>query len=336
MAKLVDRELTKQIVVNGSYLYSAVILLWLALRYFFADAYWVLAIVNTSAFYCFAPLFLLLTPVILTRHKLAIGSLAIPLGVFLFLWGRLLIPAPPPSDSSPFLEIMTFNVLISNTNTEKLIHAITAARPDVVGFQELSPTTSQAIRAQLAEYYPYATFDESQPRGVGLMSRFPITAVDRFPFPPKDLALHAEIDWNGQPVHVFVVHLSANNIFDNQSLRGLPQLTRERYAQRADQVTRLEDLLDAIPDPVILLCDCNFTDTSEAYGRLSTRLQDSYKKPGWGTGHTLYTQAVPFRVQRVDYVWHSDHFIALRSFVGQDGGSDHRPVVSTLSFRGTK
>ncbi|HUM71641.1 MAG TPA: endonuclease/exonuclease/phosphatase family protein, partial [Chloroflexota bacterium] len=320
MGKIVNREAGNQLLVMAAQLYSGFILLWLVLRYFFADTFWPLAILNTSALYCFAPLLFLLTPALVFRHKLAVGTLVIPVTAFFLLWGSLLIPTLPPVGSSPSLRIMTFNVLISNTDMEKLIRAIAAGQPDVIGFQELGPRTTEAIRAHFADEYPYATFDETEPRGVGLMSRFPITAVHRFPFPPKDLALHAEVDWNGQPVHVFVVHLSANNIF-NHSLKAMPQLTRERYAQRADQVTRLEDLLDAISDPIILLCDCNFTDTSEAYGRLDTRLNDSYKKPGWGTGHTLYTQGVPFRVQRVDYVWHSEHFVALRSFVGQDGGS---------------
>ncbi|MCL4262077.1 MAG: endonuclease/exonuclease/phosphatase family protein [Anaerolineae bacterium] len=335
MGKVLNRESVNKLFVRGAQLYSGFILLWLFLRHFFADAHWVLAILNTSAIYCFVPLVFLIGPVIWNRQKWAFISLLFPIAAFFWFWGRLLIPAPSSASASPSLRIMTFNVLISNTNTDKLARAIAAARPDVIGFQELSPRTAPIIRAQFAEEYPYTTFDDAEVRGVGLMSRFPITAVYHFPFPPKDLALQAEVDWNGQPVHIFVVHLSANNIF-NHSLKVLPQLTRERYAQRADQVTRLEDLLDAISDPVILLCDCNFTDTSEAYGRLNTRLNDSYKKPGWGTGHTLYTRGIPFRVQRVDYVWHSDHFIALRSFVGQDGGSDHRPVVSTLSFRGSE
>lgn len=333
MGKIVNRESVNKIFFWGALVYSGFIVLWLALRSVFADAHWVLAILNTSALYCFAPLLFLAPPVIWSRHKGAIASLLVPVAAFFWLWGTLVIPSPTVAPATPSLRIMTFNVLISNTNTDKLARAIAAARPDVIGLQELSPRIAPIIRKRFAEEYPYTTFDEMDVHGVGLMSRFPITAVTRFPFPPKDLALHAEIDWNGQPIHVFVAHLSSNNLF-NHSLKTMPQLTRERYAQRADQVTRLEDLLDAISDPIILLCDCNFTDTSEAYGRLNTRLNDSYKKPGWGTGHTLYTRGIPFRVQRVDYVWHSDHFIALRSFVGQDGGSDHRPVVSTLSFRG--
>ncbi|NJN54896.1 MAG: hypothetical protein HC804_09150 [Anaerolineae bacterium] len=331
MNKINLRKLSGAWLPVAAQVYSGLILVWLLLRAVLWDAYWPIAIVNTAAFYCFVPLVLLLIPVVVSRHKQALGSLLIPGMAFLLFWGILLVPTSPAKRTSFSLRIMTFNVLVSNTASDKLTSSIKAEEPDVIGFQELGSVTIAALRSQLGNEYPYDTFDEFEPRGVGLMSRFPITAVAKFPFPPKDLALHALIDWDGQPVHVFVVHLSANNIFDN-SLISLPQLVQERYTQRADQVTRLQEQLAEIMEPVVLLCDCNFTDTSEAYGRLNSRLNDSYRRPGWGPGHTLYTKGIPFRVQRVDYIWHSPHFVSRASHVGQDGGSDHRPVISTLSL----
>lgn len=313
-------------------IYSGFILCWLLLRAVFSDAYWPLAMVNTAVFYCFVPLLFLWIPVLASRDRRAIMALMIPVIVFLFFWGALFLPAPSSAHSSQPLKMMTFNVLVSNKAGVELTNSITSAVPDVIGFQELSPTTIQALQTQLSTEYPHHTFDQFEPHGVGLMSRFPITAVTRVPFPPRDLALHAIIDWHGEPVHVLVAHLSANNIFDN-SLAVLPQLAHDRYAQRADQVSRLLAELALIDEPVVLLCDCNFTDTSEAYGRLRTQLHDSFKQAGWGFGHTLHTQIVPFRVQRVDYIWTSPHFAALDSTVGQNGGSDHHPVISTLSLQ---
>jgi endonuclease/exonuclease/phosphatase (EEP) superfamily protein YafD len=37
-------------------------------------------------------------------------------------------------------------------------------------------------------------------------------------------------------------------------------------------------------------------------------------------------------IQRIDYVWHSEEWIALEAFVGQDGHSDHLPIVAKLGF----
>jgi vancomycin resistance protein VanJ len=47
-------------------------------------------------------------------------------------------------------------------------------------------------------------------------------------------------------------------------------------------------------------------------------------------GHTLHPPQLPIPVQRIDYVWHSAEFIALEAFVGQEGGSDHLPMVAKL------
>lgn len=157
------------------------------------------------------------------------------------------------------------------------------------------------------------------------------TAVTKFPFPPQELAIQAIVDWNGQPLHIFVVHLSANNFFDNP-LAMLPQLAQERYGYRADQLSRLAEEVTAVSAPIILMCDCNMTDSSEAYAKMDSMLEDSFWQAGQGLGHTLYSKEIPFRVQRVDYVWYSDAFTAVDAIVGQHGESDHHPIISTLTL----
>jgi endonuclease/exonuclease/phosphatase family metal-dependent hydrolase len=38
-------------------------------------------------------------------------------------------------------------------------------------------------------------------------------------------------------------------------------------------------------------------------------------------------------VVRIDYVWHTRHFIATRAWVGGRTGSDHLPVIAELAWR---
>ncbi|HSM80067.1 MAG TPA: endonuclease/exonuclease/phosphatase family protein [Nodosilinea sp.] len=80
----------------------------------------------------------------------------------------------------------------------------------------------------------------------------------------------------------------------------------------------------------ILLCDCNMTDTSQTYAQLRSQLTDSFQQAGWGWGHTLRLGAIPWPVQRLDYVWHTADLRSLSARVGDSGGSDHYPVVVTL------
>ena len=131
MGKIANRESVNKIFYWGALVYSGFIVLWLALRSVFADAHWVLAILNTSALYCFVPLLFLAGPVIWSRHKWAITSLIVPVAAFFWLWGTLVIPAPTTAPTSPSLRIMTFNVLISNTDTDKLARAIAAEQQEM-------------------------------------------------------------------------------------------------------------------------------------------------------------------------------------------------------------
>lgn len=325
---------TKRIITSIILVYSGLILGWFVLRLIFFDSFWPLAIVNTTAVYCFVPLPLLFVAALLVRDKKSLAVLLVPLAAFLLLWGALLLPAfaNPQTLTERTLKAMSFNVLYSNKETDALIESVRSAAPDVIGLQELSPESIDAFKSELSQEYPYHTFDDFAPKGVGLMSRYPITAVSKFSFPPQELAIHAIVDWDGQPLHMFVVHLSANNFFDNP-LSMLPQLAQERYGYRENQITLLEEELTAVTDPIILMCDCNLTDSSEAYSRLDTLLDDSFWQAGQGLGHTLYPKDIPFRVQRIDYVWHSDEFIATDAFVGQHGQSDHYPTISTLTLK---
>ena len=60
---------------------------------------------------------------------------------------------------------------------------------------------------------------------------------------------------------------------------------------------------------------------------------DSFSEVGWGVGHTFYPPQLPFPIQRIDYVWHSEDFRATQAYVGEDGGSDHLPIVAKLRLR---
>ena len=316
--------------------YSLLVIFWLFSRWLLFDQAWPLAIINTTIFYFFVPLPILILAALYQRHKWAIVALGLPVGVFLFFWGALFLPNPSPSTGASAQEIiaMSYNVLFSNQTPGALATSIVSASPEVIGFQELTPQIIDSLGSSLSEIYPYGTFDLFEPQGVGLLSRYPILSANKFSFPPRDnLALHTIIDWEGQPVHIFVVHFSANNFFDN-SMAQLPQLALERYGQRANQITYLEKELSLIEEPIILMCDCNFTDTSEAYSRLNHVLNDSFRSAGWGFGHTLKPQGIPFRVQRIDYIWHNNNFAPINANVGLAGGSDHHPIISTLAYKG--
>jgi endonuclease/exonuclease/phosphatase (EEP) superfamily protein YafD len=318
-------------------LYTALFTLWVLLRILFFDRFWPLALVNTFAEYLFAPLPLLVLAAVLKRNWRLLVPLLIPSLTFTVVFGELFLPRPADYSTRRLpdhltIAIMSFNVLWSNTDYPAIAASVRAASPDIVGFQELHPENFNGVVRELEAEYPYHTSIPPEPSGgVGLFSRYPIESAEPFPLPPRNLSLHAIVDLDGQPVHVFVVHLSANN-FGLFPLDQFAALASDRYASRAAEAAQLETIIAPIPEPVIMLCDCNLTDTSQAYTQIGSFLTDSFRETGWGFGHTLIHPPYHFRTQRLDYVWHNTAFAATESIVGQDGGSDHLPVITKLSL----
>jgi endonuclease/exonuclease/phosphatase (EEP) superfamily protein YafD len=315
-------------------MYVVFIILWLVARLLFFDQFWLLALPNTVAEYLFVPLPILLLISIWKRNWISLAQLSIPLVIFTLMFGHLFWPPPSngTEEDKQAITLMSFNVLYSNKAYEVIADSIQSAGPDIVGFQEVRPAMAASIVKHLEAEYPYNTFQLLETGlSTGLLSKFPIESAEQFDLPPLDLALHTRVQVEEAEVHIFVVHLSPNNFFDHPTAEFV-RLVKERYGRREEETVQLRQMIQNLDGPVLLMCDCNMTDTSEAYARLDTVLDDSYSEAGWGMGHTLHPPQLPFPIQRIDYVWHSEEFEAKYAYVGQDGGSDHLPIVAKLKL----
>jgi endonuclease/exonuclease/phosphatase (EEP) superfamily protein YafD len=152
------------------------------------------------------------------------------------------------------------------------------------------------------------------------------------PDPPFERALLVRVRAGERPLTVIVAHLTPTNPLD-YGLEQLPATVAGRFARRADQAAALAAAARAANQPVIILCDCNLVPTSEAYTRLRVGLTDSFAAAGWGLRPTMLAPGLPMAAERVDYIWHTDHFQAIDALVGRDGGSDHLPAVARLGWR---
>ena len=315
-------------------IYVVFIILWMAARLLIFDQFWLLAMLNTVAEYLFVPLPILLFLSIWKRDRISLAQLCIPVLLFVLLFGHLFWPSSPNErgEDQRVITLMSFNVLYTNIAYAAIVDSIQSANPDVVGFQELTPTIAASIIEELKSDYPYNTFQLVDAKlGTAVLSKFPIEHAERFEMPPLDRALHTVVQMDGSKVHVIVVHLTHNNFF-GPSTTPLAALVKERYGYREKETIQLTQMIQDLDSPALLLCDCNMTDTSEAYARLDTVLGDSFSETGWGMGHTLLLPPLYLPTQRIDYIWHTEEFEAISAQVGQDGGSDHLPVVAKLKL----
>ncbi|MEM7334773.1 MAG: endonuclease/exonuclease/phosphatase family protein, partial [Chloroflexota bacterium] len=161
-----------------------------------------------------------------------------------------------------------------------------------------------------------------------ILSKYPLIEAKPFELMPRRMSMHAVLDVEGQPLHVIVLHLTPNQLGDLEG-QSLPARLRERFTIRSNEITELIIELQKIDAPVLVLCDCNFAETSQAYQRLHEHLNEVHRAIGWGFGKS---NGDPLAYQRVDYIWFSDS-LAPQSVRFEDAAaSDHKPIFATFQF----
>lgn len=307
-------------------IYTLALTGWFAARLLWFDTFWWLAMLNTAALGLFLPLPVLAALALWHRANTGL-LLLIPALLLGWLYAPLADRTPQTAPAGTPVRVMTLNLLYRNRNMAAVGDAARAYDIDMLGVQELARNRQRALEQALSFSHPYRAMHHSLTEaGVGLFSRYPIVSAQTFALPPRNLALHAVVDVHGQQVDVLVVHLSPNRAAKTLPWR-LPTVMSAHYATQASEVSAIVQELQQVRGPVLLLCDCNLTDTSQAYDRLASVLQDSFWQAGQGFGHT-FPAWLPF--QRYDYIWHSAAFTATASVPGPAAGSDHRSVISTL------
>lgn len=246
-------------------------------------------------------------------------------------------PGPVQRDRASTFLAMTFNVGAGLAPADKVVEAIRAEVPDIVGLEELSKAHAERIEADLADLYPWRVLHPGQKyEGKGLLSRFEIHEEEQLHFAPGRPDLRAMVEVQGRHLHVLVAHPRPPKV-------GLQGVVFDRVTAR--QIDMLAEMASN-GDPTLLLGDFNMHPRGAPYRRWhETGLIDAFKEAG-ARGATLpkrvgNTSRVHERLRqillppvlRVDYIWYSPHLRAEEAWVGPDGGSDHLPVLAMLHWR---
>lgn len=330
------------------WLYIGSIWNWFALRLVFFDRVWWLSLLNTNAFYLLIPVIIFLSIAIQFRlkqnnSKYIIFGLILPGVLFVYFFGYLLIPPQIKSkllarersssiDSSRHkFRAMTFNVLFKNKNYSKIAQTIRSSNPDLIALQEAQPDHIQALKQILTEYPYVAVHPVPKFHNIALFSRLPIESINILPESSIERGMSVVVKSQDRLLTVIVTHLTPNYVPPEQQDQYSYQL-QKRYNKRGTEIDYLLQFIDRNPHPSIVLCDCNLTDTSQTYPQLTQKLSDSFAETGWGLGHTFQGEDWKIPLQRLDYIWHTDRLTAIDAYVGEDGGSDHLPLVANFHY----
>jgi endonuclease/exonuclease/phosphatase (EEP) superfamily protein YafD len=317
-------------------LYIGAILAWALGRAIGGDR-WVLALfLSQLGPWLFAPTIIFLPWLLLGRRPLSLILLVIPLGLFLWHYGALLLPPRPPDVREP-LTVVTFNVLATNREIEAMAHLIEGASAEIVALQELQGWQDRALSAALHKRYPHRWHVDGA--GLAVYSVYPIVARQvltvRAPTGAAEaLPIQSAILRVGaREVHLLNAHLARAGIMPLLGRLDADPM-RDSAAARAAQIDAIERAIRQRGLPAIVACDGNMTDLSAAYRRVAEALGDVWRERGWGLGNTLLAphgldiiSPINLAVQRIDYLFYSSEIKPGRvRVITGDSGSDHRPV----------
>lgn len=323
--------LIARLVLAATDLHALGVVLYLLLRAISGDRLWPVALVGAFLPWVLLPGALLLPAVLLLRRWRRAALAAVPVIAFLWLFGGLFLPRLEPACAGGehgcrALRVMSYNVASGLADPQRLVEVVRGSDADIVVLLELVQPQADALDRALADEYPYRVFYPQVVNGKGLLSRYPIREVEG-PFRIQTAMTHlrAVVEVDGQPLTVIAAHPPRPNLRFPQGYVYDPGAPAD-FAALAELATA--------GGPAILLGDFNTTAQSDNYRLLAgAGLRDAFRTAGQGFGMTFPATFTPLPLVRIDFIWTTADFAALRAWVGPDAGSDHFPVLADLAWR---
>jgi vancomycin resistance protein VanJ len=314
-------------------LQTGLLVTYYALRELGGGELWFIDALSYILPWLYLPFIILLPGVLLLRRtRLMLILVAIPSMLFMSSYGRLYLPRSSVRSTGPTFTVMSYNVLWSNQQADRVAAAIEEHDPDIVGLQEILPSMGAALEERLAERYPYRRLENSY----GVLSHFPIVHYEFYQLGEGTGSWVQEmvLEIDGHRVNLLHAH-PRSPALEGFHPFGLPLgiptgfLNQGRDADIRGLLSRVERL----EDPLIVIGDFNLTDQQIMYTPLTSRLKDAHRESGWGMGFTFSRfPSIGLPMWRIDYVFYSPDLVARSATTGDYGGSDHRSVIAELSF----
>jgi endonuclease/exonuclease/phosphatase (EEP) superfamily protein YafD len=330
-------DFMKRLTVAGLYvltpLQTGLLVTYYALRELGGGELWFIDALSYILPWLYLPFIILLPGILLLRRtRLMLILVAIPAVLFSLTYGRLYLPRSSVRPTGPSFTVMSYNVLWSNTQSDRVAVAIAEHDPDIVGLHEILPSMGVALEERLAERYPYRELENSY----GILSRFPILEYEFYQLGDGtgSWVQQMVLEINGHRVNLLNAHPRSPPLegFHPFGLPlGIP--TGFHNQGRDADIRGLLSRVERLEDPLVVIGDFNLTDQQIMYAPLTSRLKDAHRESGWGMGFTFSRfPSLGLPMWRIDYVFYSPDMVALSARTGDYGGSDHRPVIAKLSF----
>ena len=238
------------------------------------------------------------------------------------------------------LKIATFNINFGNADLEAIADTIAKSGADVVFLQETNTESATYLETHLRDHYKHSTFNHSNRRwaagGFGFLSKRPFDAPRYLPATEGLFGTFlAKIDLDGTVVNLVNLHLSPIRLGRASGFRAMLAALAAMEDVHHLEAEALSELFDSTA-PTIIAGDLNSTSTQTVPKRLRdlgfvdalhATIDDADQHRTWRW--PVRGREVGFRI---DYVFHSPHFVPTEGEIMHSEASDHHLVVANLSL----
>ena len=201
---------------------------------------------------------------LICRSRILAVVTAVPLVIFLAVYGRFYLPRWPVHTADSAFTVLTYNVLYTNEDVDAVATEIEKHAPDFFGLRELESPMVEAIESHFAERYPYRRVEPNS----GFWSRYPILSYETFRLVEGEgtCAQQLVLDVDGCEVNVLSVHPRSPPVY-GIPLSDVPALLPKEFPNR-DRDADLRGLLLRLEEIEGPLADQNFGYHLPVHGRL--------------------------------------------------------------------
>jgi endonuclease/exonuclease/phosphatase (EEP) superfamily protein YafD len=235
---------------------------------------------------------------------------------------------PPTSaaaaDTSPTLRIFFANVAADNDQRESLLSEIAAANPDVIVLVEFAWPWHIAFKSSpiMAPYKFGSGWMQSHIGSVNVFSKLPLQ-MEKQDWISGRAVQTVELEMGGHSIRLIGLHAPRPI--------GTPKYNYRGYWDH------LLPMLIAEQGPVVIVGDCNATEHSLVYKRLTAeRLRSAHDDRGRGYAGTWPNGTLWLPPIRIDQAFLSPEIECVQIAEGVGLGSDHKPLILDVRLRGNE
>jgi vancomycin resistance protein VanJ len=236
-------------------------------------------------------------------------------------------------DDARDVRIVSLNAEGGRPLTMALTDMMLQWRADVLAIQECGPGIVQAFQF-LEEWYT----DETS--ALCVVSRYPITRVDAMEREAFEVAGGAamvvtyRLEAEPVPIHLTNIHLQTpraglEKIRAGDLAEGIPTLEGKSTIREIEQ-SRAARWAEQFPHPQVVVGDFNSPPESPIYRHAWHGWTNAFSVAGRGFGSTRMNGWIR---ARIDHILVDDTWTVVRSWVGPDVGSDHKPMLAQIRLR---